>query len=99
MTQQMSEVPESLGVLQTKGVPTVADGPVLALFAEDSLLCRTHARLRIGGAGRARSSATRLRCHLNFYCPLGPLFGEMEVPSRLPPSSTVTHPPRLSPLH
>ncbi len=48
MTQQMGEVAESLGVLQREGFPAVADGPVLALFAEDSLLlqhgCPAHGR-------------------------------------------------------
>jgi len=32
MTQQMSEVPESSGVLETKGVSAEAYGPVLAVF-------------------------------------------------------------------
>ena len=34
MAQQMRQVAEPLGVLQTRGFPAVADGPVLALFAE-----------------------------------------------------------------
>src|SRR6202161_2083742 len=38
MTQQMSDVAEPLGVLETKGVPTAAYGPVLSLFAENRLL-------------------------------------------------------------
>src|SRR5580700_6587377 len=66
MTQEMDDVAESLGILQTKGVPAVADGPVLALFAEDSFLHRTEARPCIGGNSRAIPGAKRLRCHLNF---------------------------------
>src|SRR5580700_4378533 len=69
MTQQMDDVTESLCVLQTKSVPAVADGPVLALFAEDSGLHGTEARLCIGGASRAIPRSTRLRSHLNFYWP------------------------------
>jgi hypothetical protein len=37
MTQQVANVPESLGVFQTKGFSAVADGPILALFAENRL--------------------------------------------------------------
>ena len=40
VAQQMGKVPESLGVLQTKGFPAIADGPELAFFAEDPSLPR-----------------------------------------------------------
>ena len=39
MTQQMGEITETLGVFQAKGFAAVADGPVLALFAEDAFFC------------------------------------------------------------
>src|SRR5712692_7124353 len=65
MTQQMGEVPESLRVLQAKGLPAVADGPKLALFAEDPALRCTRTRRRIAGASRAKSSTLRHTCHLN----------------------------------
>ena len=35
----MGEIAESLGVFQAKGFRAVADGPVLALFAEDAFFC------------------------------------------------------------
>ena len=35
VTQQMRDVPESSYALQTKCVPTIADGPIPALIAED----------------------------------------------------------------
>jgi hypothetical protein len=43
MSQQMGNVPESLGVLQTKGFSAEADGPKLALFAEYPRMRRTDA--------------------------------------------------------
>jgi hypothetical protein len=44
MTQQMGEVSEPLSVLQTKRFLAVADGPVLALFAEHPFSYDTDAR-------------------------------------------------------
>jgi hypothetical protein len=41
MMDQMGEVAEALGVLQTEGFPAIADSPVLAIFAEDPLLRST----------------------------------------------------------
>src|SRR5271170_3309035 len=73
VTQQMREIPESLGVLEAKGFSAVADGPVLALFVEDPFLRRTDAGHRIAGSSRARSRARRVRCHLNSLgrsCPI-----------------------------
>ena len=40
MAQQMSEVAETLGVLQTEGFSAEADGPISPSFAEDALLLR-----------------------------------------------------------
>src|SRR5260370_42276098 len=61
MRQEMGSVPEPPRVFKIKGVPAVAYGPVLALFAEDPFLRRTNAQDRL-----ARSSAMSIRCHLNF---------------------------------
>src|SRR5580704_10494476 len=91
MTQQMDDVTESLCVLQTKSVPAVADGPVLALFAEDSGLHGTEARLCIGGASRAIPSSTRLRCHVNFSRPFGQFSGETELPRIVPSAASRAH--------
>ena len=88
MAQQMDDVAKSLGVLQTERVPAVADGPVLALFAEDSLLRGTEAPFRFGGASRAKLRATRLRCHLNFYWPAANFSGETESRSIVASAST-----------
>src|SRR5271163_3753900 len=66
IAQQMDDVAKSLGVLQAKHVRAVADGPVLALFAEDSLLHGTGARPCIGYNSRAIPRARRLSCHPNF---------------------------------
>ena len=81
MTQQMEDVSESPCVLQAKGVPGVAYGPVLALSAEDSALYGMKARPGLAGVGRLVSGGTRLRCHFNFYGPFGPYFVE-ELDSR-----------------
>jgi hypothetical protein len=51
MAQEMGEVPESFGVLQAKGFSIVADGPVLALFAENTRVD--------GGNGRPGVAGTR----------------------------------------
>jgi hypothetical protein len=40
----LGEVPEPFRVLPAKGFPAVADGPVLALFAEQPFLGSTDAR-------------------------------------------------------
>src|SRR5580704_5882165 len=66
MTQQMDDVAETLGILQAKSVAAVADGPIFALFAEDSFLHSIEARHWIGSNNRAIPGVTRLRCHLNF---------------------------------
>jgi hypothetical protein len=68
MTQQMGKVAESLRILQTKSVPAVADGPVLALPAEDPLSRETGARPRVGTSG-ARSRGLRTASHLHFCKP------------------------------
>jgi hypothetical protein len=48
MTQQMGEVPDSPGVLQTKNFPAVAYSPILARFAKHPLLGgRPDARYRL----------------------------------------------------
>ena len=64
MTQQMGEVPEPLGILQTKGFPAVAYGPVLALFAKHTFCDSTDARSRITDTCQAWSTASRLTWHL-----------------------------------
>jgi hypothetical protein len=74
VAQQMSEVPESFSIFQTKGSPTVAYGPVLALFAERPRLRNTETRPRVAGSSRARSSAPRFTCHPNFSRPMRPNF-------------------------
>jgi hypothetical protein len=38
MTQQMGEISEAFAVFQASGFPAIAEGPVLALFAEHSQL-------------------------------------------------------------
>src|SRR5712671_4163840 len=84
MTQQMGEVSEPFGVFQTKGIPGVADGPVLALFAENARLRGTDVRRRVVGTRRSNSSAPGIRCHLNFTAVRatsgGPVSGEMLAP-------------------
>ena len=57
MTQQMGDVAESLGVLQAKSVAAVADGPVFALFAEDSFLHSIGARHWIDGNNRRHAGS------------------------------------------
>jgi len=81
MTQQVGKVPESLAVLQTKGFSLVGDGPVLALFPEDALLRRMGARSGVTATSRATSGAPRLRCHLNFSGPFGPISEDPRPPN------------------
>ena len=50
VTQQMRDVPESSYALQTKCVPTIADGPIPALIAEDPFL-GAEARPRVANVG------------------------------------------------
>src|SRR4029077_11733092 len=64
MTQQMSDIAEPLGVLQTKGIPAVAYRPVLALLTEHPFLDSTDARPRRTHTFRARPTASRLTWHL-----------------------------------
>jgi hypothetical protein len=64
MTNQMSDISEPFGVLETKRISAVADGPVLALFAEHPFLDSTDARHRVADTFRARPTASRLTWHL-----------------------------------
>src|SRR5271155_4301887 len=66
MTDQMSEVSESLGVLEPGGFSAVTEGPILALLAKDPFWsCNDFGHL-LAVSSRLRSSSLRLRCHLNF---------------------------------
>src|SRR5258708_35542534 len=69
MTQQMGEITESLGVFQAKGFAAVADGPVLAFFAERSFFRSrgTDAGCRVGNDSRSGSSATYLMWHVDSF--------------------------------
>ena len=73
MAQQMGEVAESSRALETEGFPAVADGPILALFAEQPPARGADARPRVTGTSRARSSAPSLKCHLNSLGRTGPI--------------------------
>src|SRR5260370_16732468 len=66
MTQQMRDVAESSYILQTKCFPTIADGPVDTLLAEDPFLSRTETWLHLARIGRDLSGARRIACHLCF---------------------------------
>ena len=64
MTQQVGEESQALGVLQAKGFPAVAYGPVLSLFAEHSFLDDTDAWPRVADSSQAKSWGSRLTWHL-----------------------------------
>ncbi len=64
MTQQVANVPESLGVLKTKGFSAVADGPILALFAENRLPGRGGVLNRGCHGGFVSFTMLSLRFHL-----------------------------------
>jgi hypothetical protein len=66
MADEMSQVAEPLGVLQTKGSTGVTEGPVLAISAEDSLLSRMGSRSWSTATSRATPATPRLRCHMKF---------------------------------
>src|ERR1700721_741215 len=69
MTQQMGEITESLGVFQTEAVSPVADGPILALFAEYAFFCSrgTHDGPRVGDDSRSGSGAAYLLWHVDSF--------------------------------
>src|SRR5262245_5399059 len=59
----MRNVPETSGVLETNGVPTVADGPVAALVVEDPLLRGMETRLQVASTWREGVGTRHLTCH------------------------------------
>src|SRR5258708_31785198 len=99
MTQQMGEITESLGVFQAKGFAAVADGPVLAFFAERSFFRSrgTDAGCRVGNDSRSGSSATYLMWHVDsFQAGSGKKFKETPVRrSYHPRLSLHTGPPTI----
>src|ERR1700677_1440558 len=64
MTQEMGEVPEPLGIFQTKNLRARPDSPVLAFFAENALLHEADARLGAAASRCFSSSVPSLAWHL-----------------------------------
>ena len=92
MTQQMGEVPESLVSFRRKAFPVVADGPVLALFAEHPFLRKTDARRRVAGASRAESSAPASQLASESLQALLAHFWKVVDPQVIPYAATPSHP-------
>src|ERR1700735_3922576 len=92
MTDEVSEIADSLAVFQPKGFPVVADGPILAVSGEDSFFLRGTGAQSWVTTGRATSSAPRLTCHLNFSRPLGLNFRGIATTQILPPAPILAHP-------
>ena len=65
MTDQVGDVTESLAVLQTKGFSVAADGPILAVFAENPTCRRMGTSCPIAETGRGRGTAPSLTWHRN----------------------------------
>src|ERR1700690_4323290 len=91
MAQQMSQVAESLGVLQARGFPAIADGPILALLAEDSFLLRTNALPRPTAGSRARCGCSRLKCHPNHPGHAAKFSAESRLRKIVPPAPSSAH--------
>src|SRR5262249_52996943 len=72
MTQQMRDVPEAPGVLETHGGPAVADSPVAAFFAEHPVWRRTQPRPFTARSWRDISGARRMTCHQRLPEPFQP---------------------------